>query len=258
LSAGAGDTDDDAADAAEGDRRFPDKQAAREHVWERLDREKLAAYPFPPKGRIPNFKGARQAAERLFTLEPWASAKRIKVNPDSPQRFVRAEALRRGVQVYVPTPKLAGGFMLLDPARIPPDAIHKASARANWDQYAIPVALDDLPHMDAIVAGSVAVTRDGRRAGKGAGYSDLEFAMLRELGHPPAPVATTVHDVQAVNGFPVEDFDQRLAAIATPTEAWLTGADPADAPAGVDWSRIDDAALAAMPPLAEIRRRARR
>ena len=139
--------------------------------------------------------------------------------------------------------------MLLDPARIPPDAIYKASARANWPQYAVPVALDDLPHMDAIIAGSVAVTRDGRRAGKGAGYSDLEFAILRELGHPPCPVATTVHDV------PTEAIDQRLAAIATPTDAWLTGADPKEAPSGIDWSRIDNAALKAMPPLQDIKGR---
>ncbi|MGZ0188424.1 MAG: 5-formyltetrahydrofolate cyclo-ligase [Alphaproteobacteria bacterium] len=235
--------------------RFPDKQAAREHVWERLDAEKLAAYPLPPRGRIPNFKGALEAARNLFTLEPWASARRIKVNPDSPQRYVRRIALERGIDLYVPTPKLAGGFMLLDPKRIPPDAFHKASARANWDQYAIPIALDDLPHMDAIVAGSVAVTEDGRRAGKGAGYSDLEFAMLRELGHPPVPVATTVHDAQWVESIPTEAFDQRMAAIATPTRAWLTGADPADAPDHIDWSRIDDAALKAMPPLADIKRR---
>ena len=142
---------------------FPDKQSAREHVWERLDQEKLAAYPFPPKGRIPNFKGAKDAAANLFTLEPWASATRIKVNPDSPQRFVRAEALRRGVEVYVATPKLVGGFMLLDPARIPVDAIYKASARANWPQYAVPIALDDLPHMDAIVACHLSLRRRIRR-----------------------------------------------------------------------------------------------
>jgi 5-formyltetrahydrofolate cyclo-ligase len=235
--------------------RFPDKQSAREHVWERLDAEKLAVYPFPPRGRIPNFKGAAEAARNLFTLEPWASARRIKVNPDSPQRYVRRLALERGIVLYVPTPKLAGGFMLLDPKRIPPDAFHKASARANWDQYAVPIPLDELPHMDAIVAGSVAVTEDGRRAGKGAGYSDLEFAMLRELGHPPVPVGTTVHDAQRVESFPIEAFDQCMAAIATPTRAWLTGADPADAPGHIDWSRIDDAALKAMPPVADIKRR---
>ena len=237
--------------------RFPDKQAAREHAWAALDREKQAAYPFPPRGRIPNFKGAAAAAERLFTLEPWASARRIKVNPDSPQRAVRRIALERGVEVYVPTPKLAGGFMLLDPLRIPPDAFHKASARANWDRYAVPVALDDMPHLDAIVAGSVAVTPEGARAGKGAGYSDLEFAILRELGHPPVPVATTVHDLQVIESMPTEAIDQRMAAIATPTRAWATGADPAVAPQGIDWSRIDPEALAAMPPLQELFRRRR-
>src|SRR6266446_9648312 len=43
-------------------------------------------------------------------------------------------------------------------------------------------SLANMPCLDAIVCGSVAVTRDGRRCGKGEGYSDLEFAILRELG----------------------------------------------------------------------------
>ena len=55
------------------------------------------------------------------------------------------------------------------------------------------VALADMPRLDAIVCGSVAVTREGRRCGKGEGYSHLEFAILRELGHPPVPIATTMH-----------------------------------------------------------------
>ena len=55
------------------------------------------------------------------------------------------------------------------------------------------VALADMPRLDAIVCGSVAVTREGRRCGKGEGYSDPEFAILRELGHPPVPIATTMH-----------------------------------------------------------------
>ena len=38
------------------------------------------------------------AAKRLFDLPRWRDAKRIKVNPDSPQRPVRIEALRRGLE----------------------------------------------------------------------------------------------------------------------------------------------------------------
>ena len=44
-----------------------------------------------------NFAGAGLAAARLLEIEPWKSAKAIKVNPDSPQRPLRAEALRRGI-----------------------------------------------------------------------------------------------------------------------------------------------------------------
>lgn len=232
--------------------RFTDKQTAREAVWDRLDQEKLAAYPFPPHGRIPNFKGAKEAALNLFDLEPWRSARRIKVNPDSPQRHVRAEALRRGIQVFVPTPRLAGGFQLLNPARIAPDSAFKAAARANWPAFATDVALADLPQMDAIVTGCVAVTRNGHRAGKGAGYSDIEFAILRELGHDPVPVATTVHDVQIVDDFPIETIDQPLSAIATPTRT-LQIETPPRAPDSIDWERLTEADLEAMPILRELR-----
>ena len=231
--------------------RFADKQSARRAVWDRLQAERLAVFPFPPHGRIPNFKGAREAARRLFTLPPWRDARAIKVNPDSPQAAVREEALRRGIAVYVPTPRLAGGFRRLDPARIPSDRFAEAAERANWDRFAEEVPLDALPHFDAIVVGSVAVTRDGRRAGKGAGYADLEYAILRELGHPPAPVATTVHGVQIVEDFPATANDLPLSAIATPEETVIV-ARPPPAPAGVQWERIGPDELAAMPVLREL------
>src|SRR4051794_39024095 len=71
---------------------FADKSAARQWVWDRLVAEGVARFPFPPHGRIPNFAGAEVAAARLFNIEPWKSATAIKVNPDSPQRPLRAEA----------------------------------------------------------------------------------------------------------------------------------------------------------------------
>ena len=84
-------------------RDFADKSAARQWVWDRLSAESVARFPLPPHGRIPNFAGAEVAAARLLDIEPWKSATAIKVNPDSPQRPVRAEALRRGITVFVPS-----------------------------------------------------------------------------------------------------------------------------------------------------------
>src|SRR5882762_2923397 len=81
-------------------RGFADKSAARQWVWDRLSAESLARFPFPPHGRIPNFAGAEVAAARLLDIEPWKSATAVKVNPDSPQPPLRAEALRPGANGF--------------------------------------------------------------------------------------------------------------------------------------------------------------
>jgi 5-formyltetrahydrofolate cyclo-ligase len=231
---------------------YPSKQSARQAVWDTLKAEKLSAFPFPPHGRIPNFKGAKDAALRLFEEPEWRDAKRIKVNPDSPQKYVRAEALRRGITVYVPTPKLKARFLKLDPAKIPFDAINSASQMSRCTDWAESVALKDLPQMDAIVTGCVAVTDTGRRAGKGAGYSDIEFAILRELGHDAVPVATTVNDVQVVGAFPIESNDLPLTVIATPTQT-IRIENPPSPPEAIEWDRLSDQDLDDMPVLRELR-----
>jgi 5-formyltetrahydrofolate cyclo-ligase len=232
--------------------RFDSKDGARAWVWDELSARGLARFPFPPHGRIPNFAGAREAALRLFEQPPWRAARALKVNPDSPQRWVRLEALRRGIRVYVPTPRLAGGFNLLDPERIPKAHYGEAANRTTMARWAVPVPLTALPPFDAIVTGCAAVTPDGRRCGKGAGYSEVEFAILRELGFDPVPVATTVHDVQVVGVFPVESNDLPLSLICTPTRTLVVECPP-PAPAGIEWHRVTEADLAAMPLLRELR-----
>ena len=228
------------------------KEAARGAVWDRLQDERLAAFPFPPHGRIPNFKGAAKAARRLFEIPVFAGARQIKVNPDSAQRPVRAEALKRGIVVFVPMPRLAGGFMKLDPATIAPEEIAEAATMSKCRRFATDVALVELPQLDAIVCGSVAVTAAGFRCGKGEGYSDIEFAILAELGHRPVPVATTVHDVQVVDGFPQGGNDLPLSYIVTP-ERTIAVASPPAPPKGIAWERLSKADFEAMPVLAELR-----
>jgi 5-formyltetrahydrofolate cyclo-ligase len=234
-------------------RRFDNKDEARRAVWDALVAQKVARFPFPPQGRIPNFAGAEEAARRLFELAPWRDAARIKVNPDAPQRHVREEALRRGITVFVPTPRLRGDFKMLDPEKIPEGRLAEAARLTGMDAWAREVPLQKLPGMDAIVAGSVAVTRDGRRCGKGGGYSDIEFAILRELGHPPAPVATTVHPLQIVGDFPLDSNDLALSAIVTPIEA-IVVENPLPPPEGIEWDRVTEADLEAMPVLRELKK----
>lgn len=234
-------------------KRFRSKRAAREAVWDRLEAGGAARFPYPPHGRIPNFEGARRAAERLLETPPLARARRVKVNPDAPQRPLREALLRRGVVVYMPTPRLRGGFQRLDPEAIPERSLRKAASLSGSRRWAKEVPVRKLPRMDAVVCGSVAVTRDGRRCGKGEGYSDLEYAILRELGHPAAPVLTSVHALQLVEAFPADGHDLPLAWIAMPEET-IEVERPAEGPDGVDWSLLDDEDLEAMPVLRGLRR----
>jgi 5-formyltetrahydrofolate cyclo-ligase len=221
-------------------------------VWNALTEKKAARFPFPVHGRIPNFKGAEEAAERLLAHPIFRRVGVIKVNPDSPQRWVRKLALERNITVITPTPRLKGAFRKLDPAKIPKEHYDDAATLKRGGRWGEDLKLRELPKIDLVVMGSVAVTRDGRRLGKGHGYADLEYAILRELGNPPVPVVTTVHPLQVLDGFPTEDHDLPVSLIATPGDVIEVKHPPA-APKGIDWDLLPAKALEEMPLLGELR-----
>lgn len=232
-------------------RTFRTKEEARQAVWDQMVAKKVACFPFPPHGRIPNFVGAKAAAKRLFEIPVFRKAKRIKVNPDAPQRYVRELALQMGKTLFVPTPRLRGGFKCFDPARIPRGKLAEAASLSRGARWAEERSLKDLPQLDAIVTGSVAVTRYGHRCGKGEGYSDLEYGIFRELGHKPVPVATTVHEVQVLDDFPRDRLDLPLSFIVTPKET-INVRPALRGPMGIDWNKLSQEQLAAMPILSDL------
>jgi 5-formyltetrahydrofolate cyclo-ligase len=238
-------------------KRYTDKAAARKAVWDALTERKAARFPFPIHGRIPNFKGAKEAAERLLAHPIFQGARVIKVNPDSPQRWVRKLALERDIIVITPTPRLKGAFRKLDPEKIPREHYDEAATLNRGNKWGEDLPLGALPNVDLVVMGSVAVTRDGHRLGKGHGYADLEYAILRELGNPPVPVVTTVHPIQVLGGFPTEDHDLPVSLIATPDDVIEVNHPPA-APEGIDWELLPEEALKEMPVLGELRELKRR
>lgn len=230
---------------------FTSKKDARQAIWNRLQGEKLARFPFPPHGRIPNFDGAATAANRLFSHSVMDGVNTMKVNPDAPQRYVRERALQHGITLFMPTPRLRSGFKRFDPLVISENAYAEAASLSKGDQFAQEISLDEIPQLDLIVAGSVAVTPDGKRCGKGEGYSDLEYAILQELGHEPIPVVTTVHPVQIVDTFPKDTHDLVLQYIVTPESVIETGADtPADG--GIQWEKISESDFNEMPVLRKL------
>ncbi len=224
------------------------KQALRERIWDTLDESGQARFPFPPHGRIPNFAGAEEAAERLAAQPEWADASVIKSNPDAPQRPIRRRALADGKTVYMAVPRLRDPECFIRLAGVDPD---RGSTIGGADELGDRVGPDEAHPVDLIVAGSVAVSPDGARVGKGEGYSDLEYAVLRELGlvTGDTPVATTVHDQQVVDGpIDVDDHDVPLDIICTPSRVIRTET-TLGRPSGIHWELLDEERLGEIPVL---------
>lgn len=211
---------------------FNGKPSARRAIWER----------FPPELKTPRYPGEREAALRLFEAPPLVkpAVKAIKVGADRALAAVRRLALSRGISVYVATRGLRRGFRCLDPST--------RSTRL--------VAMEALPPFDAIVVGSVVLTRDGYRCGRGNGISDIEWAVLRELGRPAVPVLTCAHPDQFVRYFPAYEHDAPISFIATPEEL-ITIERPPPAPRRIDWDRMPRERIDEIPILRELRRKSR-
>jgi 5-formyltetrahydrofolate cyclo-ligase len=183
-----------------------------------MEEKGIASFPRPVFHRIPNFVGAEKAAQKLKELPEYRSAKVVFCNPDSPQRPVREMALRDGKILVMATPRLKKGFLLLEPSVIPQNRIFEVSTIRGAFKRGRFVEPSEVK-VDLFVAGSVAVSLDGGRLGKGTGYSDQEYAILKKAGSlgPEVLVVTTVHDVQIVKEIPRDEWDVPVDVIVTPT-----------------------------------------
>jgi 5-formyltetrahydrofolate cyclo-ligase len=226
------------------------KQEIRERVWELLEREHVTDPGV--RGYIPAFTGADIAADLLTGLPEWRSAQVIKAVPDRAQQPVRERALRAGKLVYMAVPRLAEDppFYELDADRLPVP-VADAASREGAAAFARRVGPRQMRPVDMVVCGSVAVNRRGTRLGKGAGYSDLEVAMLAEAGliSPGTLIVTTVHPLQVLDEpIPEAGHDFSVDVIVTTRDVIRCG--PPRRPAGLDWDQLPASMIAAIPFLA--------
>ncbi len=199
------------------------KEDVRMRVWRLMEEHNVSRFPRPIYHRIPNFAGAEKAAQKLRSLPEYKSAMVVFCNPDSPQRPVREMVLRDGKILVVATPKLRQGFLLVDPSSLSPSQVSEASTIRGAFKFGRSIDPDEV-EVDLFVAGSVAVSQNSGRVGKGTGYSDQEYTMLKNAGSLTAatPVVTTVHDIQVVESIPSQEWDIPVDVIVTPTEVIRT------------------------------------
>ncbi|CAH2059411.1 unnamed protein product, partial [Iphiclides podalirius] len=236
------------------------KQSFRLKVWRHLENNSLAMFPRPVFNRIPNFKGAPEAAARLAELEVFKNANTVKVNPDKPQEPVRVVCLEQHKTLYVPVPRLQNGFLnrlVLPEGETGPAAIRKSVSRNGMETYGQPIGIEDSVSLDLVVMGSVAVSKEGYRIGKGRGYGDLEFGLMMHMKaiKPTTLVATTVHDCQVFDTLPAELFgphDVPVDLIITPTQVIETQR-MSQRPVGILWHLLSNRRIQMMPILGQLR-----
>jgi 5-formyltetrahydrofolate cyclo-ligase len=175
----------------------------------------------------------------------------VKAVPDTAQLPARARALAEGKLVYMAVPKLAEPlpFYLLDPQSLTVP-VEEAASSAVAASVATKVGVENMQPVDLIICGSVAVNRHGVRLGKGAGYSDIEVALLQEanLIGPKTTIVTTVHPLQVVDeDLPETGHDFSVDLIVTADE--VIECQPPRRPSGLIWEELRQDQIASIPVL---------
>jgi 5-formyltetrahydrofolate cyclo-ligase len=228
------------------------KDQVRRAVWKAMEREGVSRFP-GAEGRIPNFAGAKLAAQKLASHRLWKRARVVKTNPDSPQTHARRLALEEGKQLVMAVPRLRDQhpFRLLDPRELSAKQVREAATIKGALRHGKVVALEEIPEIDFVLCGSVAVNLSGARIGKGGGFSDLEYGLLIEEGRidEHTVVATTVHPIQILREhLPIISHDLPVDMIATP-RAVIEVERQYDRPRGILWDHLQPPQIHEIPIL---------
>lgn len=249
--------------------RTPWKWVIRQRIWDYMEDTDIARQPRPVHHRIPNFDGAEKAAANLANLPEFQSANCVKVNPDTPQREVRALVLQRGKTLLTPQPRLRTGFFsTLRYDEVSGVQIHEMTNSKGVQKHGVPIGLDEKYTVDLVVVGSTGVCpTTGARVGKGEGFAELEWGILSTMGNldPVSTlVVTTVHDCQVVEesalhteAMPAGELtkhDVPVDIIVTPTRI-IRVTDRAPKPNGVYWDLLSPQKLAQIKVLRTLKQR---
>ncbi|XP_034045002.1 methenyltetrahydrofolate synthase domain-containing protein isoform X1 [Thalassophryne amazonica] len=230
----------------------------RQKVWDYIEENNLANFPRPVHNRIPNFKGAFTACDRVPELQVFTQTTEVKVDPDKPLEGARLLVLQARKTLLVPTPRLRTGLFnkITPPQGASKEQLRICSTSQGVKEFSVPVGLDAKVKVDLVVVGSVAVSEKGFRIGKGEGYADIEYGMMASMGavNESTVVVTVVHDCQVVD-IPqelIESHDLTVDYILTPTRVIKTNCQLLK-PQGIIWTKLDSTKLKKIPILKKLR-----
>ncbi len=161
----------------------------------------------------------------MAQLEEFQRARVIEICPSLAQEHLRLFSLAEGIikkhfnlniyNIYfsgkvllTPAPSIDNAlFYKLDPKFLHVHDLSRAATKSGTAALGTIVNLTAVGnlHVDIVVVASVVVNPiTGARLGKGKGYGDIEYAMMRQLGacDDSTLVVTTVHESQLLDDLP--------------------------------------------------------
>ncbi|XP_030242000.1 methenyltetrahydrofolate synthase domain-containing protein isoform X1 [Drosophila navojoa] len=237
----------------------PTKRSLRVQTWKKIQEGKVGVGFNGIFNRIPAFVDADKAAALLIQEEEFKKAQHIKVNIDRALHDFKELSLLANKSVYLPSTRDSPALCLkVDvPADATDDQKKEALRVQDIQKFRSEIGLDTNLKLDLVVIGSVVVSRDGYRIGRGNGFADLDIGLLIELGviTPETTIVTIVHDVQVVDTLPVnlfQKYDTPVDIIVTPTEV-IRVAKRLPRPSGVFWELLSERRLKILPVLQQLK-----
>jgi 5-formyltetrahydrofolate cyclo-ligase len=161
----------------------------RDEIWTNLIKEHAAAYPLPPYGHNPNFKGSGEAAtlliEKIIAKGFVKAGDTVLSYPDYVLKALRKGLLEAGINVVVPA-KFGKNYKLLTAGKVDSE---EGSSISGAEKAG--VTIKDLPELTMTFVACVAITEKGFYIDKGYGFHLPESVQ-------GLPSATIVHLLQVV------------------------------------------------------------
>ncbi|PDM26595.1 methenyltetrahydrofolate synthetase [Candidatus Bathyarchaeota archaeon B24-2] len=212
---------------------------------------------------IPDYEGSDRCAEAVRNLDEYKKAKVLMITPDNNLEKLREYCILDGKVYIMPTYGIVRGFILMRREFVPLGQEAFSATLDGADRFGKPITLSAIKEMekiDLMVTGASIVNVEGVRYGKGHGYFDIEWAMLREIKvvDEETPIVAVTHDCQVTEEkFPVSPHDTIIDIIVTPTRVIRTTKKHRK-PQGIIWDKLPTEMLSNIPPLQELREMRRR
>lgn len=239
-----------------------DKQQVRSEVWKEL--RKIARpdsrFHFDFSSFIPDFEGSGKALVKFVGLEIYKNASLLFVTPDECLVAFRARCIQDGKTIIVSPYGIRRPLVILGRKNVQEGHELFAACLDGLERFGRYTTLDEisqLGNLDIMVTGGSAVNLEGVRFGKGHGYFDLEWAMMREIGvvNEDTPIVIFVHDCQVIDeSIEPDPFDSVADIIVTPTRIIMVEK-RYPKPTGIIWEKLDPHLIEEIPPLQELKER---